>query len=296
MRRKYLVLLVLTMSVSPGWAAGEAGLLTAADLASFENPPADARIQYGDGSLQFGDLRIPAGSGPHPVAVFVHGGCWLSAFDIAHSSKLTAALTRNGIATWSLEYRRVGDEGGGWPGTFQDVANGADHLVSIAKDYELDLSRVIFMGHSAGGQLAIWLAARGQIPANTAVSAADPLSAVGVLALTPAPDLQGLHEQQVCGDVVDKLMGGSPGEFPDRYRLGDPMQISPGDVPQVLVVGAHDTDWAPSGLRYFRAATARGDNIRLIEAPNSGHFEVIDPESSSWSVVLEAAFSLFEVD
>ena len=117
-----------------------------------------------------------------------------------------------------------------------------------------------------------------------------------MLALTPAPDLQGLHEQQVCGDVVDKLMGGSPAEHPDRYRLGDPMQISPGDVPQVLVVGAHDTDWAPSGLRYFQAATARGDNVRLIDAPNSGHFEVIDPDSSSWPVVLEAALSLFDVE
>ncbi|MGI9261171.1 MAG: alpha/beta hydrolase, partial [Woeseiaceae bacterium] len=180
--------------------------------------------------------------------------------------------------------------------TFQDVANGADHLASIAEDYALDLSRVVFMGHSAGGQLAIWLAARSQIPVNTAVSSENPQSALGVLALTPAPDLQGLHEQQVCGDVVDKLMGGSPAEFPDRYRLGDPMQISPGDVPQVLVVGAHDTDWAPAGLRYFRAATARGDNVRLIEAKDSGHFEVIDPESNSWPVVLAAALSLFEVD
>ena len=252
MLREKLILLVLAMPASLALAAGEADLLTSADLASFENPPADARIQYGEGSLQFGDLRIPSGSGPHPVTIFVHGGCWLSDFDISHSSKLTAALTRNGIATWSLEYRRVGDEGGGWPGTFQDVANGADHLASIADDYALDLSRVIFMGHSAGGQLAIWLAARSQIPADTVVSTENPQSALGVLALTPAPDLQGLHEQQVCGDVVDKLMGGSPAEVPDRYRLGDPMQISPGDVPQVLVVGTHDTDWAPSGLRYFR--------------------------------------------
>ncbi|MGI9204157.1 MAG: alpha/beta hydrolase family protein, partial [Woeseiaceae bacterium] len=124
------ILFILMMPISLGLAAAEPDLLTSADLANFENPPAAARIHYGDGALQFGDLRLPAGSGPHPVAVFIHGGCWLSAFDIAHSSKLTAAMARYGIATWSLEYRRVGDEGGGWPGTFQDVASGADHLAS----------------------------------------------------------------------------------------------------------------------------------------------------------------------
>ncbi len=296
MRRKILILFVLVISMASRWAAGEADLLTSADLASFENPPADARIQYGDGPLQFADLRIPSGSGPHPVVVFVHGGCWLSAFDITHSGKLAAALAGHGIASWSLEYRRVGDQGGGWPGTFQDVATGADHLASIAAEYELDLGRVIFMGHSAGGQLAIWLAARPQIPPASAFSQRDPLTALGVLALAPAPDLAGLHQQQVCGDVVDKLMGGSPLEFPERYGLGDPMQVSPGDVPQVLVIGAHDSDWAPTGLRYFRAATARGDNVRLVEAPDAGHFELIDPDSSSWPVVLELALSFFTGD
>lgn len=296
MFEKNLFLLFLMLPVLTGWAAEEADLLTSVDLANFDNPPADARIQYGEGSLQFGDLRVPTGSGPHPVAIFVHGGCWLSSFDISHSSALTAALARNGIATWSLEYRRVGDEGGGWPGTFQDIGQGADHLRSIADEFELDLDRVIAMGHSAGGQLAIWLAARSQIPANTAVSADAPQPVMGVLALTPAPDLQGLHEMQVCGNVVDKLMGGSPAEYPGRYRLGDPMQIAPGGVPQVVIVGRHDADWAPSGLRYFSAAKERGDNIRLIEAPDSGHFEIIDPDSTTWGIVLEAARSFFDAD
>ena len=296
MYRKDLLLLLLMIPVSAGWAADNADLLTSADLASFENPPAHARIQYGEGLLQFGDLRVPVGRGPHPVAIFIHGGCWLSSFDISHTSEFTAALARDGIASWSLEYRRVGDEGGGWPGTFQDIGHGADHLRSIADEFELDLDRVIAMGHSAGGQLAIWLAARTQIPAGTVVSAADPQTVMGVLALTPAPDLEGLHEQQVCGHVVDKLMGGSPAEYPDRYRLGDPMQLAPEGVPQVVIVGKHDSDWGPSGLRYFRAATERGDNIRLIEAPESGHFEVIDPDTSTWDMVLEAARELLDIE
>ena len=155
-----LLLLVLAINCPVAMAENPVDILSAADLADFANPPADARIPYGDDPLQFGDLRLPPGGGPHPVAVFVHGGCWLSEYDIAHSSAVTAALAQSGIATWSLEYRRVGDEGGAWPGTLQDVARGADHLRSIAARYRLDLDRVIAAGHSAGGQLALWLAAR----------------------------------------------------------------------------------------------------------------------------------------
>ena len=120
--------------------------MTSADLASFPHTPPDERIPYGDDPLQFGDLRVPDNGGPHPVAIFIHGGQWKADFDIAHSDKLTDALTHNGIATWSLEYRRVGNEGGGWPGTFLDVGGGADHLRSIANEYRLDLNRVISMG------------------------------------------------------------------------------------------------------------------------------------------------------
>ncbi|MFQ5719650.1 MAG: alpha/beta hydrolase [Acidobacteriota bacterium] len=267
-------------------------LLTAADLAQFDNPPADARIPYGDGPLQFGDLRLPPGPGPHPVAVFIHGGCWLAEYDITHSSKLTAALARHGIATWSLEYRRVGDDGGGWPGTFQDIGRGADHLRSIAGEYHLDLARVIAMGHSAGGHLALWLAARSHLPADSPIAAADPLPVRGVLALAPAADLEVLHEKKVCGDVIDKLMGGSPEQVPDRYRWGGPMHLAPAGVPQIVIIGAHDEAWGPSGLRYFRTAAERGDQIRKIDAPGSGHFEMIDPDSTTWPLVLGAARQL----
>jgi len=287
-------LLALTISGTLAQAQESAELLTADDLTNFEIPTAVARIHYGDGVLQFGDLRVPPGKGPHPVAVFIHGGCWLSEYDISHSSKLTAALARNGIATWSLEYRRVGDDGGGWPGTFQDIARGADHLRSIAPEYHLDLDRVIAMGHSAGGHLALWLAARSNIPENSDVSSRDPLSLDGALALTPAPDLENLHEQQVCGHVIDKLMGGSPAEYPERYRWGDPMQLAPDGVPQVLVIGSHDSDWGPSGRRYYETAKERGDDIRIIDATESGHFEVIDPDSSTWSLVLRTTQELLE--
>ncbi|MDZ7645570.1 MAG: alpha/beta hydrolase [Woeseiaceae bacterium] len=267
-------------------------LLTGADLANFPNPPADARIAYGDDPLQFGDLRLPPGDGPHPVAVFLHGGCWLSEYDIAHSSKLTAALAANGIATWSLEYRRVGDDGGGWPGTFEDVARGMNHLAAVAPAYDLDPARVIAMGHSAGGQLALWLAARAGNAADSVLAAAHDVPLRGVLALAPAADFDYLYEHGTCDDAVARLMGGSPADVPERYRLADPMRFAPGDVPQVIVVGRHDDIWTPPARNYYRLARSRGDDVRLAEAPDAGHFELIDPDSGTWPLVLEAARSL----
>jgi acetyl esterase/lipase len=287
--------LLLTLATGIAMADGPDDLLTAADLASFAEPPADARIHYGDDPLQFGDLRLPLGSGPHPVAIFLHGGCWLSEYDIAHSSKLTAALAENGIATWSLEYRRIGDAGGGWPGTFEDVARGADHLAAIANDYALDLERVIAAGHSAGGQLALWLAARTEVPAESPFATTSPLAVRGVLALAPAADFDYLYAHQTCDRAVARLLGGSPETFPDRYRWTDPVRFEPGPAPQVVLVGRYDETWSPPARRYARKAAARGGDVTLIEAAESGHFEMIDPDSSTWPLVLEAARRLLGV-
>lgn len=292
MRLKRLWLALLGMSGSLAAASERPNLLSAGDLASFENPAADARIHYGDDPLQFGDLRLPDGSGPHPVIVFVHGGCWYAEYDIAHSSKLTAAFARNGIATWSLEYRRIGNEGGGWPGTFEDVGRGTDHLRVIASAHNLDLSRVIIAGHSAGGQLALWIAARGQQPADAPLAVNDPLDVRGVLAMAPAADFRYLHREGSCDEAVDKLMGGSPAQHPERYRWADPMQFAATASPQIVFAGKHDDTWTPPARRYFDHASTRGDTIRFIEAPESGHFEMIDPDSSTWPLLLDTARDL----
>ena len=126
-------------------------IMTASDLADFPNPAATARIAYGAKPLQFADLRVPSGPGPHPVMILIHGGCWLSSYDITHIGKLADGFAKHGFATWAIEYRRVGDEGGGWPGTFEDIASAADYLPAVAAEYALDLSRVIAAGHSARG-------------------------------------------------------------------------------------------------------------------------------------------------
>jgi len=205
-----------------GFAAGPGTpeIMSAAALGNFPNPAPTARIAYADGPLQFADLRVPEGPGPHPVMILIHGGCWLSDYDITHIGKLADGFARNGIATWTVEYRRVGDAGGGWPGTYHDIARAADYLPEIASQYALDLSRVIAAGHSAGGHLALWLAARNQFENGmTFAPAVPPVPLKGVLALAPAADLAYLHQQDVCGSVIDKLMGGSPADHPERYAL-----------------------------------------------------------------------------
>ena len=267
-------------------------LMTADDLDRLTAPPPDARIAYGDDALQFGELRLPEGPGPHPVAIVIHGGCWLAEYDMGHIRTLAEALTGEGIAAWIVEYRRVGNPGGGWPGTFEDVADGSDYLRELARDHPLDLERVIVVGHSAGGHLALWLAARGRLSADQPLHDVDPIAVRGVLGLAPAPDLAFLHQEEVCGHVIDGLMGGAPEEFPERYGAGSPVELVPLDVPQLLVIGRHDRSWAPVGRRYFEAAKAEGADVRVIDAEESGHFEMIDPSTSTWPLVRDAAKEL----
>lgn len=264
-------------------------IMSSADLPSLTAPPPDHKIPYGPDPLQFGNLRIPKRAGPHPVVVFIHGGCWLAEYDIAHAGQIEQAMADSGFAVWSLEYRRVGNEGGGWPGTFLDIGRGADHLRTIAAQYSLDLNRVIASGHSAGGHFALWLAARKKISSKSELYVANPLTVRGVFALAPAPDLEGLQASGVCGKVIDRLMGGSPADRAERYAAASPMQLAPVGVPQVLVLGLKDASWSPIGRSYYARTRVVGDTaVRLIEAPESGHFELVAPKTSTWPIVIGA--------
>ena len=233
-RTKHAVGTAIVSALTPGILAAQ---ITIDAVMALRAPPPDHKISYGEGPLQFGHLRLPKSPGPHPVVMFVHGGCWLSQYQIGHAAALEQGLADAGYAVWSIEYRRVGDPGGGWPGTFQDVARGADFLRTLAPKYQLDLGRVVASGHSAGGMFALWLASRPRIDRRSELYATDPLSFVGVLALAPAPDLEGLESAGICGKVIDGLMGGSPAEFPDRYRAASPMQLVPIPPKQVLILG-----------------------------------------------------------
>src|SRR5258708_5269307 len=183
--------MILLMSLLPNMQ-----LITTQDALKGPFPKADHRVSYGKDPLQFADLRVPSGKGPFPVVMVIHGGCWLAEYDLAYIGRLSAALTEKGIATWTVEYRRVGNPGGGAPGTFEDIASAAAHLRVLAKEYPLDLKRVVAVGHSAGGHLALWLAS------------SFPLR--GVVSLAGVTDLRVAAEQHVCGDAVPRLLGVSP--------------------------------------------------------------------------------------
>ena len=275
-------------------ASAQQRLIQASDLGTLAAGPPDQRIQYGAAPQQFGNLRLPKRPGPHPLVIFVHGGCWLSAYDISHAGSLEQALADEGYAVWSLEYRRVGDDGAGWPGTFLDIARGADFVKTIASKYSLDLKRVVAAGHSAGGEFALWLAARGKIASTSEVFVANPIKIHGVVALAPAPDLEALESAGTCGKVIDKLIGGPPSDFADRYAAVSPMKLAPIGVPSTLVVGAQDKSFGPNGRSYFARAQQSGDkDVQIIEAPDAGHFELIAPKTTTWSIVVAQFKTMF---
>ena len=269
-------------------------LIGAGDALRFESPEPDHRIAYGSHPLQFGNLRLPEGDGPHPVVALVHGGCWLSMFDLTYIGQAEQAIADAGFAVWSIEYRRVGDEGGGWPATYLDVGNGFDYLRELSGPYGLDLTRVVAAGHSAGGSLALWAAARDKIDSASDLYVEDPVSVQAVFALAPAADLEGLQAGGTCGNVVGRLMGGSPLEHPDRYRAASPMQLTPVGVPQTLLIGGLDATWAPPGRAYYNRAITVGDSeVRVVDLPESGHFEMVVPSTSTWPLVIAALRDTF---
>src|SRR6266702_6926683 len=129
------------------------------DLLTLPAPPADARLAYGTDPNQFGELRLPKSGGPFPIVMNIHGGFWRAKYNLKHAGHLCAALTAKGLATANLEYRRVGNEGGAWPGTFADIRSAYHFLLQNAERHNLDAGKVVVMGHSAGGQIALCLAA-----------------------------------------------------------------------------------------------------------------------------------------
>ena len=255
-----------------------------ADIQKLPKPPADHRIAYGDDPLQFGELRLPKTKGKHPVVIVVHGGCWFAEYDLHHLAAFSDALTKLGVATWTIEYRRIGNPGGAWPGTFQDVAKGADYVREVAKKHPLDLQRVIVIGHSAGGQLALWLAARRNLPKSSELYSANPLPVVGVVSLAGISDLKKYRPN--CDESVTKLLGGSPEQFAERYQQTSPIELLPLKVPVRLIHGAKDRIVPIElGGEFKTVAKQKGDDVTLITLDAAGHFDLISPVSNVWAIV-----------
>jgi acetyl esterase/lipase len=269
--------------------------MTLSEALALHSPPPDHRFAYGSSPEQFGELRLPKSRGPHPAAIVLHGGCWRAEYNLNFISCFAAALARKGIASWNLEYRRVGNPGGGWPGTFQDIARGSNYLRKLAHRFELDLNRVIAVGHSAGGHLALWLAAQKRLPGTSSRSSLKPIPLLGVVSLGGISDLLRARQNCSCADVVEKLMGGKVESHPERYRAASPAELLPLGVPQRLIHGAKDAS-VPLRMSevYADAARARGDDIRLTILPHAGHFEPIAPDSDAWPSVEKSIRELLD--
>ncbi len=258
-------------------------------------PAADQKIAYGGDEFQFGELRLPKTAGPHPVAIVIHGGCWLSQYGLGYMGHVSAALTESGVATWNIEYRRVGNPGGGWPGSFEDAAKAADYLREISGKYSLDLNRVVAVGHSAGGHLALLLGARPQFKKDNPLYSPNPLRLQGVVSLAGITDLR--RTGTACDKEVIMFTGGEAKEKAAIYDQASPIVLLPLGVKQKIVQGETD-NIIPMAMAtdYIEAAKKKNDRAELVAIEKAGHFEIVDPKSSAWTSVQQAVLSLLKTD
>jgi acetyl esterase/lipase len=281
----------------PPDAASSPRLMTPQDLQALPSRAPDRRVAYGKDSSQYGELRVPAGAAPHPVVVLVHGGCFKAAYaNTRDLAPMADALKADGIATWNIEYRRLGEPGGGWPGTYQDVGRAVDHLRKLSGQYQLDLGRIVLAGHSAGGHLAMWAAARARMPRSSPLYVTNPTPVFGVIDLAGPVDMTANIQgyEALCRDtVITSLLGGRPATVPKRYEQASAINLLPLGIPQVLVAGTHE-EFVPLPFMeaYAEAARRAGDPVRLVVIPGVGHFEIASPRSSAWPRVESAIRSL----
>jgi acetyl esterase/lipase len=251
-------------------------------LLSRERPQPSTTIRYGDDQMQVVDLWLPPGKGPHPTVLMVHGGCWQTEIaDRRIMNWIADDLRKRGMAVWNIDYRGVDREGGGYPGTFQDAAAAADALRSHAKTHNLDISRLVATGHSAGGHLALWLAGRQRLPATSPLRTPNPIAIKTVVSLGGLPDLEEAARPpgSGCGtEVIGKISGG-------KLEETSVNRLAPLGVRQVLVNGLQDRIIPPAYAEGYAAPMrAAGDKVTVRMVDRTGHVELIAPESAAWKV------------
>ena len=257
-------------------------------------PLFDIRTPYGTDPNQFAELRFPKGKGPFPMLFVVHGGFWQSVYELSHIGHLCAAFTSKGIITCNIEYRRIGNPGGGWPGTFQDISLATRNVLqTMEQDPRFDPLRTAIIGHSAGGHLALWLAGSHRISKGSPLHSDQRQVVINAVSLAGVSDLGLAWRQKLGHGIVTRLMGGTPEEHPDRYSAGSPVELLPIGGRQVLVHGAAD-DIVPVSQSegFVQRAEKVGDRPTLVKLDGIGHFELIDPESEAWPSVARTTLSL----
>jgi len=241
--------------------------------------PSAPCIAYGDHPDEVANLHLPAGDeGPWPCVVLLHGGFWRTGWDRTLMTPLAIDLARRGIAAWNVEYRRVGQAGGGWPGTFEDVAASIDHLAGVT---DIDAGRVVTCGHSAGGQLALWLAARHRLPAG-APGGAPRLRPSAAVSLAGVCDLERGWSDDLGRGAVAGLLG-TPRDAPERYGVASPAALAPLGVPQLLVHGTADNVVPMAQSRDYAALDP---DAELVALDGADHFDVVDVSHEAWAVVV----------
>ncbi len=252
-------------------------------------PPARS-VAYGDHPLQVANLHLPAGEGgPWPCVCLLHGGFWRSGWDRTLMTPLALDLARRGLAAWNVEYRGTGRDGGGWPTTLLDVAAAVDRLVDLE---EVDATRIVTCGHSAGGQLALWLAARPRLGVH-APGAAPRVRPVAAVAQAGVTDLAQAARDGLGDDACIALLGGPPDAVPERYAVASPAALLPLGVPLLLVHGLLDATVPVEQSRALaRAAAALGESVELLELDDTDHFDVIDPGHRGWTGVADRLSAL----
>jgi acetyl esterase/lipase len=265
--------------------AGSDGLMAWPDLLERPRPAPSVTVAYGPDPLQVVDLWLPEGDGPHPVVLMVHGGCWQT--DIADRTIMNWIaddLRRRGLAVWNIDYRGVDRTGGGYPGTFLDAAAAADALRDHAGTYRLDPSRLVAIGHSAGGHLALWLAARPRLPEDSPLRTADPLPIPNVISLGGLPDLEEAARPpgSGCGtEIIARLTGG-------RFADTSVPRLAPLGARQVLINGRQDRIIPIAYAEgYAGPVRSAGDAVEVLTIDRTGHVELVAPETAAWATAVE---------
>lgn len=281
---------VLNSALLAGIVVGLTFPLTCARCATVNDR---STVSYGPGPDQVADLAVPAGAtGPVPLAVLLHGGFWRAQYDRQYLAKAVDSLLGDNIAVANVEYRRTG-AGGGWPTTFTDVAQALDVLPALferAHPGRVDLDRVVYVGHSAGGQLGLWAALRHRLPPGAPGWSVQPAKVAGVVALAAVADMAESHRLNLGDGAVAHFLGGGPHDVPDRYAAADPVGLGALDVPVFLVHGELD-EMVPVSVsrRYQQAAGGT-----LIEVPGASHVDVVRPGSAAWPAVQAAVRQILD--
>ena len=292
MSLRILALAGLAAAVST-YAQAQPKLMGWPDLMGRPLPKATARIAYGPDALQVAEVWRPDGRGPFPTVLMIHGGCWLSGLANLHIMDYAAEdLRKRGIAVWNIEYRGVDRAGGGYPGTFQDVNAAADALLAHAQEYGLRTRKIVVLGHSAGGHLALWLAARPKIAKSSPLYDPKRLDILWALSLGGLPDLATAKEG--CSEkTVGRLLAGSTAA--DPFADTSPASLLPSPVARMLIHGGLDETSPPSQGKAYVAKARAAHDIRAwsFAIPGEGHVEEISPGSRAWAAVTLGLDSVF---